>query len=281
LLPAIAAKHLITFAYTTIILFAMGRTIRGRSDLKKHPTAAGCSEKQQQQASSSITQIEDTTCLICQEPVGTRNAEGVKEGLSMLPCGHRFGSVCIKRYLGLTADEQPLCPMCRHPAYHDACGHPVLPFLLRADGTHPDLVTDDAGRTRPPRGPEDLVTTACEYCLMPEEQRAQQTTAAGAGTGRHYLLGRLSAVKKKFRWLRALVPLLSRRTLIANLDEVDIMSLGGPVAGGDERRLTRQEARNRRRAPVHDGVWEGPWMDVQTRDVGWEEWWNAQAPRAG
>ena len=71
-------------------------------------------------------------CPICQEPVGRPTPEGVVEGWSKLPCGHRFGSHCIKRWLGMAAAEKPCCPVCRRSACH-SCGHPVLPVIVTAE----------------------------------------------------------------------------------------------------------------------------------------------------
>jgi hypothetical protein len=69
----------------------------------------------------------DEACPICQEPVGHRTPEGKLESWSRLPCGHKFGSHCIKHWLGiLTTGERPCCPICRRNAAY-ICGHPVLP----------------------------------------------------------------------------------------------------------------------------------------------------------
>ncbi|KUI52576.1 hypothetical protein VP1G_00112 [Cytospora mali] len=66
----------------------------------------------------------DPACAICQVDVGTKSPDGVKETWSITPCGHIFGSVCIKRYLAIT--DKPLCPVCRNDLFH-MCSHPVLP----------------------------------------------------------------------------------------------------------------------------------------------------------
>lgn len=66
----------------------------------------------------------DPACAICQVDVGTKSPEGVRETWSITPCGHVFGSVCIKRYLAIT--DKPLCPVCRTDLFH-TCSHPVLP----------------------------------------------------------------------------------------------------------------------------------------------------------
>jgi len=258
LLPAIAAKHFLAFIYS--LALAMGRTVLGRADFKRY--RATSPEKE-----LPAVQIEETTCLICQETIGTRNAEGLKEGFSMLPCGHRFGSRCIKRYLAITADEQPLCPICRHVAYHDACGHPVLPFLLNRDGTHPDLIADKTGKLRPPKcSGEELMTALCEYCLLPDEEKNKPEKK---------LPGRLETAGMPFRWLRAMLPFPRKKK--NTYDHQRTTSQENTT--GQDHRLSRQEARNRRRTPASNGNWEGPWMDVQSRDVGWETWWKAQAPR--
>ncbi|EAQ86029.1 hypothetical protein CHGG_07282 [Chaetomium globosum CBS 148.51] len=233
LLPAIAAKHLIAFIYS--LALSMGRMVRGKADYRRYRAASP--EKH-----LSTVQIEETSCLICQETIGTRNAEGLKEGFSMLPCGHRFGSRCIKRYLAITADEQPLCPICRHVSYHDACGHPVLPFLLNRDGTHPDLIADKDGKLRPPKtSGEELMTTPCEYCLLPDEEKNKPEKKRP---------GRLETVGVPFRWLRALLP-LSRKKNVPDQPRTNQEN-----TTGQNHRLSRQEARNRRRTPASTGVWE-------------------------
>lgn len=66
----------------------------------------------------------DPACAICQVDVGTKSPDGVREAWSITPCGHVFGSVCIKRYLAIT--EKPLCPVCRNDLFH-VCSHPVVP----------------------------------------------------------------------------------------------------------------------------------------------------------
>lgn len=53
----------------------------------------------------------EPACPICQVDIGTKSPEGVKEGYAVTPCGHVFGSVCIKKYLAIT--DKPLCPVCR------------------------------------------------------------------------------------------------------------------------------------------------------------------------
>ena len=177
--------------------FIMGRTVLGRSDVKKNKHTTTSSGKQ-----PATVQVEDITCLICQEPVGSRSPEGITESWSMLPCGHSFGSHCIKTYLGIAADEHPLCPICRHAAYHDSCGHPVLPFVLGPDGTHRNLVTDASGKVFPPTREEDLKTVSCGYCRKMEEEVKMPLDKHAASVAR---------LKRPFVWLRDRMPLLRRK----------------------------------------------------------------------
>ncbi|KAL1842038.1 hypothetical protein VTJ49DRAFT_6108 [Mycothermus thermophilus] len=379
----------------------MGRSLLGRTDLdkqsrkdeprrklkkknRKSGMASSAPEKQAETEPESApvaVQIEDTNCLICQEPVGEPNPEGIIETWSMLPCGHIFGSYCIKRYLCVAADDQPLCPICRSRAHHDPCGHPVLPFVLRPDGSHPDLVLVDAssGRVRPPTSLDDLLTSACQYCRDLEERRKkrqrrlerrqqrlqQQQSQQGQGQqpptpeGQQQLQAEQQEqvkqpeqdaqkqpqgnetpkaaprddnvnstepstntpirLKQPWRWLRALTTLREILHIHPrnasddegngqstpnsnaqnepnnitdnedtsdesssdddddddNIDDEELNSSGS----GSTPRLTRQEVRQRRRTQATtNGVWQGPWVDVPTRDVEWEKWWREQLP---
>jgi HUS1 checkpoint protein len=244
--------------------FTMGRTVLGRSDIKKKKHSPALPDRQ-----LATVQIEDTTCLICQETVGARSPEGVTEVWSMLPCGHSFGSHCIKTYLGIAADEHPLCPICRHAAFHEPCGHPVLPFVLGPDGTHRDLVTDASGKVFPPIREEDLKALSCRYCMGVEESVVLPLDKHSAAVAK---------LKRPFVWLRDRMPLLRRK-------RTDILADAGlavqETSDEEDRRLTRQEARTRRRTQAYDenGHWNGPWVDVQTKDTEWEKWWSEQVPR--
>ncbi|KAK3308193.1 uncharacterized protein B0T15DRAFT_490786 [Chaetomium strumarium] len=195
-------------------------------------------------------------CPICHECVGSRSPEGIRETWSMLPCGHHFGSHCIKRYLGISADDEPLCPLCRDRAYHEACGHPVLPFMLTSDGTHPDLVIDDvSGKVRPRNG-EDFLELACDYCQDTEEQWRR---LAEAGLHPRW--------KRQVRWLWGRLPFTRERAAEPSASVAD-----------QNRHSTDRSRRERIRNQQNGGPWEGPWMDVRSRDPDWEEWWKKQAP---
>lgn len=99
----------------------------------------------------------DVTCSICQEAVGKLTPDGVTESWSILPCGHKFGSICIKHWLGLEAKDSPSCPICRKGATY-ICGHPVLPRVLPAE------VARRLDGIRGPDLSELLQLTTCEYC---------------------------------------------------------------------------------------------------------------------
>lgn len=123
-------------------------------------------------------------CPICQEPVGRPTLEGVTESWSRLPCGHRFGSHCIKLWLRMVLDsehrERPVCPVCRSSASH-TCGHPVLPVdATLHDGWEwgaEDQDDDGSGGGKWRSGREDSMVawerdsmvarcTLCPFCLV-------------------------------------------------------------------------------------------------------------------
>ena len=71
----------------------------------------------------------ETDCSICFETVYNKRADGSIESWSFLPCGHWFGSRCIRDWLG-KADE-PQCPVCRAPMRCLRCEHPYPPSVWR------------------------------------------------------------------------------------------------------------------------------------------------------
>lgn len=101
--------------------------------------------------------VVDVCCPICQEPVGEPNPDGITESWSRLPCGHKFGSHCIKHWLGLIGGKKPCCPVCRRKASF-ACGHPVLPTVLSEE---------EARRRDGYIGPDkssQIQHRVCDYC---------------------------------------------------------------------------------------------------------------------
>lgn len=167
--PALA-KQLITFAFFAVIGFTMGRKIGAITETKILKWNLLASEKP-----PATVEIEAPACLICQVPVGSPSPEGTIERWSLLPCGHRFGSHCIKRYLGIVADERPSCPICRLPAHHQ-CDHPVLPLVLDARDSKSETDMPAKERTL---GIEKLQASLCGYCrtLEAKEKRSRKPSA--------------------------------------------------------------------------------------------------------
>ncbi|KAJ9131085.1 hypothetical protein NKR23_g11861 [Pleurostoma richardsiae] len=97
--------------------------------------------------------VTDKACPICQEEVGHRTPDDVKESWALTPCGHAFGNVCLKRYLAIT--ERPLCPVCRQDVFH-YCAHPILPVPY-------DPAKGVARAAYPWDG--DPRSSMCPYCL--------------------------------------------------------------------------------------------------------------------
>ncbi|AEO63278.1 74efd430-f868-4852-ace7-a691d73e47c0 [Thermothielavioides terrestris] len=188
----------------------------------------------------------DNTCPICWQPIlpPTVGRAG-REGWSALPCGHRFGSVCIKKHLGMEAHNEPLCPVCRSPAYHEPCRHPVLPFVLDRNGNHPELVKDAFGKLRHVRGPAYLAKELCAYCLPPSGRDTALLLAADVSR----------------------VPPGSAQTIVV-MSEQDLLS--SPT-------VIRQDMGTYQVIRYIGGGW---WDEiVQARYLDWKDWWNEQVPR--
>jgi HUS1 checkpoint protein len=288
--PTLWLGFFIIIAYS-IIHSAMGQwRMSGTSGVKA----------KQQQAKPSKTRSSDhieKECLICQQRVGKPTPEGNQESWSMLPCGHRFGSHCIKRYLNIAAIDEPLCPMCRSRAYHDACGHPVLPFMLTSEGTHPDLITDDVSGELRPRQGEDFLLAACEYCRDPQaylKRLAEAELQAELQQPRwkrqsRWLWERLSFNRKQHAEPPASVTDDNRQSTELNRQSTELnrqsteLNRQSTELNRQSTELNRQSTELNRRQRIRNqqngGPWNGPWMDVRSRDHGWEKWWKEQAPR--
>ncbi|EGO61101.1 hypothetical protein NEUTE1DRAFT_120151 [Neurospora tetrasperma FGSC 2508] len=89
--------------------------------------------KEKQVEQSEEEDPADKMCPICHEEIGSPSSEGIVETWSVLPCGHMFGSHCIKHYIQMVAYDRPQCPICRYSLVH-GCGHPVLPALFVTEG---------------------------------------------------------------------------------------------------------------------------------------------------
>lgn len=143
--------------------FKMPRSLR----LPKNPVKTKTSAVRHDEHSERPRPIVDPACPICQVDIGTRSPEGVREGYAVTPCGHVFGSVCIKKYLAITADK-PLCPVCRSDLYH-ACAHPVLPAGY--DPKKSRLSREEAAAKAFPDGHRNI---DCAFCLHRRAKAARR-----------------------------------------------------------------------------------------------------------
>ena len=185
----------------------------------------------------------EASCPICQEPVGARNPEGITEGWSMLPCGHKFGSYCIKHYLRIVADDRPSCPVCRQIAYHK-CGHPVLPLSLALGSSAGSRLAEVSDMLV-----KDMQGSLCGYCQQARSQSWGRATKRKRPQARW---------KTAAGWLFTLAS-HPRRLLMRPDQQQDV----------PDRPFLPWEADN------------GPWIDPfpRARDVQWEKWWDQQLPR--
>jgi hypothetical protein len=128
------------------------------------------------------TQPEQQPCAICQEPVGVPSPDGITEGWSTLSCGHTFGSVCIKKWLGMI--ERPACPMCREEIAH-SCGHAVLPVVVvdaEPEALHRQaqkrwsVAGDQKRKHRASMSRDDPRRSECGFCSMSPHMRMRLRT---------------------------------------------------------------------------------------------------------
>ncbi|KAK3939567.1 hypothetical protein QBC46DRAFT_342406 [Diplogelasinospora grovesii] len=241
-----------------------GKKDTGLSSLEKQTTKA---------------QVE-ATCPICQETVGSRNAEGIIETWSILPCGHVFGSYCIKHYLNIVADNRPSCPVCRQIAYHK-CGHPVLPVLLDDPDNQGEMGASIVEASD--HFVEDMKLSPCGYC----EQDKKAAPAAAANTtnkgkridGRRRRLAAIASSRRRITigaWLRTLVLTFrpGRRRTGSRNDDV--------ILANREEHQEEDNANNEveGNGNSRSGGWQGPYIDPfpRPRDYEWEKWWTLQEP---
>lgn len=234
---------------------AMSASTKRRTRLKD-PEKAFISEKETSGATNGEVEVEDNPmCPICHEPVGIENLEGVIEKWSVLPCGHHFGSHCIKTYLRVVANERPgpCCPMCRQIAHH-ACGHPFLPVIRRiADITRMPPVRKKKAAERIQR----LQSSNCLYCSPPPSGQLAGVPLVQTQT-------RPNRLRAASSWLLSVTkkPWTALKRRRRGVRRSGMMQSGGvlePWQGDDE------------------------WADLASafkrRDELWERWWDAQEPK--
>ncbi|KAK3359769.1 hypothetical protein B0T25DRAFT_564751 [Lasiosphaeria hispida] len=225
---------------------------------KKDLVFGGGSSSGKPSSTTKIQQVE-ASCPICQEPVGSRTPEGITEGWSTLPCGHRFGSYCIKHYLRIVADDRPSCPVCRQVAYH-SCGHPVLPVLVTS-GISPE------SKTKLPPGTmlHGMDSFECGYCRQ-----------ARCAYNRPRARKRPDAKwKAAVTWVFTLAT-RPRRLLPGGSNTSDSRSSSGAGAGAGAETPVPRDARGYFFWPANNGPWIDPFP--RARDPEWEKWWDRQAP---
>lgn len=144
-------------------LATMPRSLR----LPKTPVKTKTSVVRHDEHSEPPRPAVDPACPICQVDIGTKSPEGVREGYAVTPCAHVFGSVCIKKYLAITADK-PLCPVCRTDLYH-VCAHPVLPACY--DPKKSSLSREEAAAKAFPDGHRNV---ECDFCLHRRAKAARR-----------------------------------------------------------------------------------------------------------
>lgn len=148
------------------VTFGTGYSISMSAMVRHKPRKIYPSDKKDRSAfekpSTTNTVEIESTCPICQESVGEKNLDGITESWSILPCGHQFGSHCLKKYLRIVANTRATCPVCRQLAYH-GCGHPVLPALITSKPGERKRSAEANNFFDP-----DVLTMHCEYCRLKE-----------------------------------------------------------------------------------------------------------------
>ncbi|KAK3956068.1 hypothetical protein QBC32DRAFT_163834 [Pseudoneurospora amorphoporcata] len=196
-------------------------------------------EKQVEAQSEEETDPADKMCPICHEEIGFPSSEGIVETWSVLPCGHMFGSHCIKHYIQMVAYDRPQCPMCRYSLVH-GCGHPVLPALFVTEGRNAAKINRETIRA--------LVMRSLQYnCAYCTEMIASGHKVVAA---RH-----VRKRQRTSRWKLLLKKMFSSPVATDRRNDAEYAT-------------ARFETRFERR---FDNNWNG------ARDYEWEWWWDRQA----
>lgn len=194
--------------------------------------------KEKQVEQSEEEDPADKMCPICHEEIGSPSSEGIVETWSMVPCGHMFGSHCIKHYIQMVAYDRPQCPICRYSLVH-GCGHPVLPALFVTEGHNAAKVNKARIRA--------LATTSMQYnCAYCTEMIARGNRVVSARHGRKR--------QRTSKWKLLLKKIFFSSPLA--IDGWDDVESEYVIARFPETRFDS---------------WNG------ARDYEWEWWWNKQA----
>lgn len=225
----------------------------------------------------------DPACPICQVEIGTKSPDGVRETWALTPCGHAFGSMCLKRYLAMTV--KPLCPICRQGVSH-RCSHPVLPIIYdpRAPVNNKGL---DAG-TPPPADGTVAITdprqTKCLYCVKKASKLSRfrrrsarsNTTSGSDDTGMDD--GEASKRERLAEMARGILALALHLTRIRRRR----VSHGHPDDSDDDEDYLENPmppspaGHGHPPIPGHYGRWD---LASKGPDFKWLAWFDAQNPK--
>lgn len=102
--------------------------------------------------------LTDDDCPICHDEVGTPQEErdGHAESWLYLPCGHRFGSLCLYHWM-IDGAFDGRCPLCRRNV-HASCGHFFVPRSRRLSEGEAAWFATSTPHDRP-------VADMCAFCI--------------------------------------------------------------------------------------------------------------------
>lgn len=223
------------------------KTPRKVQHLTKTIAIDGYSSPPKEKKTKGLAVLIDVSCPICQEPVSKPTPDGIVESWSVLPCGHKFGSHCIKHWLGLVAGEKPCCPVCRKDACF-SCGHPVLPVVMSKDQAR------ESDGCRGVDWSEKLQKSRCDYCQP-------RYSLPCPGVKVPHRMGFKGLARGCWRLLR------TGRVRQAQRDRMRV------AVGPDLEASRRRREDFRVMWVAHEGLRD------PGRDPGWERWWNNQEPR--
>jgi RING finger family protein len=104
------------------------------------------------------TGVTDEDCPICHEEVGTpqEHRDGYAESWLYLPCGHRFGSLCLYHWI-IDGAFDGRCPLCRRNV-QSSCGHFFVPRARRLTPHETAWFATSTPHDRP-------VADMCAFCI--------------------------------------------------------------------------------------------------------------------
>lgn len=208
-----------------------------------------------------------SACPICQESVGEPTADGITETWASLPCGHAFGSGCIKTWLAIT--DHPTCPICRLPMAH-SCRHPVLPVLEPP----PNRFGSNTALMRATAGPKLLPSSS--------SPASSSSLLSSRSPYHYYLMPRSAAATiaarspEKWRWHGR--KLSGQCGFCASLRSSPPLPIR--LAAAALKLALSRSRRGRRFVAMQPSMYYGESEDDRWR-VAFRNWWSQQEPRLG